>query len=273
LEREGIVTLHDICTEYRNRSNNKIIIEIFQTYHSIVKKIRELITSRAKMTNDVINRFPYKLNIWQKYDNIKSSDYRKRLMPNYDLNIEELLARKHNVLITTESHSNPFVALYKMTKETRLLDTQYKLLHNVYPTIYHLHKWKIKDTNLCCYCQVPDTLIHTIYDCPESASTWINLERILREVYKINIDSLTYDKILLGYSSRKDSNLNDLNTNRTLDTIILLIKRELILSRENRRVLTLNNIKQIIEKQKALEKYTYNIKQYSLRWRHFVEDS
>ena len=53
-----------------------------------------------------------------------------------------------------------------VTKETRLRDLQWKLLHNIYPTNILLCKMKVRDDQMCSYCyDVVDYIQHFFFDC------------------------------------------------------------------------------------------------------------
>ena len=47
--------------------------------------------------------------------------------------------------------------------ETKLLELQWKILHNIYPTGVLLKKMKIRNDDLCQFCEEVDTLSHFLY--------------------------------------------------------------------------------------------------------------
>ena len=64
------------------------------------------------------------------------------------------------------------------TKEVRLRELQWKIMHNLYPTNILLKKMGICRSENCNYCQEAlDTLQHFYYECPLSKILWKYVER------------------------------------------------------------------------------------------------
>ena len=115
----------------------------------------------------------------------------------------------------------------------------------------HLFKWKIKENPMCLTCNVLDDVKHTIYDCSIAKLTLLNLYAFVFDKVGINI-TLTYKEILLGISCHK-SNITTKYA-KVLDVILILIKRELILQRDNKRSLTYQDLTNLISYQYNIEK-------------------
>ncbi len=91
----------------------------------------------------------------------------------------------------------------KSTKETRLKELQWKILHNIYPTNILLHKMKIVDNNKCSYCiQEIDYLEHLFYSCPLVKSFWKRFEAYLRGIIGKHIPLGVHD-VLFGLKPRE----------------------------------------------------------------------
>jgi hypothetical protein len=59
------------------------------------------------------------------------------------------------------------------TKETRLRELHWKILHNIYPTNILLQKMKIKQTDLCEYCKTNvDYTEHFFFECDHLKPFW-----------------------------------------------------------------------------------------------------
>jgi hypothetical protein len=155
-----------------------------------------------------------------------------------------------NVSINIDPNFNPFICLRKTTKEARLRNVQYKILHNIYPTMHHLFKWKIKESENCSQCGVPETTTHAIFDCRSAQSTIKNLEMIIMEVMQINIH-LTLSDILLGLNHETFGNKGI----HIINVIIIQLKRQLILQREEKNEISTNEIRSLLENQHKMEKY------------------
>jgi hypothetical protein len=87
--------------------------------------------------------------------------------------------------------------------------------------------------------------------------------------YNITLSDLTYDDILLGLSRRK---LNiDSPEKEAIDTIILLLKRSIILQRTDKQILTVNYITSLINNRIRLEKMMHAKKHFiKKKWSQFV---
>ncbi len=148
-----------------------------------------------------------------------------------------------------------------MTQDVKLRNVQYKILHNIYPTMKHLHTWKIKNSPNCTNCQIPETISHAVWECPIAQQSISNLTTIYNA---INNTHLTLDKKTVIYGIRNKAAFN---------TILTIIKRNLILQREEKQVLSCKVIKQLIKQQCDLELYIAQKKSYQQkherRWKDF----
>ena len=66
---------------------------------------------------------------------------------------------------------------FKHNTETRLQALQWKILHGIYPTGTLLTKMKLRDNDICQFCNSVDTMQHFFYDCPLSRKVWEEIER------------------------------------------------------------------------------------------------
>jgi len=129
----------------------------------------------------------------------------------------------------------------------------------------HLHTWKIKQNPECGACGLIETIERATYKCHIANSTYKKLSEIL------NIEMPTYETVLLGSSSTRQYSCS-LNKNASygLDNILIGIKQRLILQREDKIELTLEEIGNTIRKIIQVEKYNSNkkgnIKQYKDKW-------
>ena len=64
-----------------------------------------------------------------------------------------------------------------VTKETRLRVLHWKILHSIYLTNISLCKMKVRDDQMCSYCNdVIDYIEHFIFDCPTIQKFWNYIE-------------------------------------------------------------------------------------------------
>jgi exonuclease III len=251
LRKKKITTLKDIIrVHFKEKSN--ISFFSHQLFHSIPKFIVSYLKDckrEHEPNHDYV--LPYKENLWSQSSKVTTKQIRQRLFDTQHkqhLNIHVYLRDKHKLLHTTYINTNPFLDINTVTKETKLQDVQFKILHNIYPTLRHLYKYKIKDNDKCPSCLVTDDLKHTIFDCSIVKQTWQNFVTILNTTYKINIPDLTYETILFGFKKQTTDSY------KALSTILIIIKRKVILQRENKVSLTRDDINNIIRSQIRLEK-------------------
>ena len=84
------------------------------------------------------------------------------------------------------------------TKEIRLRELQWKILHNLYPTNILLNKMKVVDDNKCSLCRDEvDFLEHFFFLCPPVKQFWIKIEKYLAVVFKTQVN-LQVSHVLFG---------------------------------------------------------------------------
>ena len=62
--------------------------------------------------------------------------------------------------------------LPQSTKEARLVSLNWKILHNIYPTKYLLHKMGKEKSNVCDKCNTIDHIDHFFYRCNKINFIW-----------------------------------------------------------------------------------------------------
>ena len=68
----------------------------------------------------------------------------------------------------------------KATKDIKLINFQFKILHRILPTNYLLHLMKIKSNNLCTFCQCHvETIEHLFTECQHSLELWRKIQDFL----------------------------------------------------------------------------------------------
>ncbi len=169
------------------------------------------------------------------------------------------IGNKHNLQNLNVTIENPFNTLKTTTKEVKLKNVQFKILHNIYPTQKHLFKWKLSDSPYCHHCKNEvETINHAIYQCPIARKTIQNLEKIIQEELGLNIN-LSNTDVLFGIGKNTLYNI-DYKKRSYLNTLLIIIKRKLILQRVKKEILSVSEIKNIAEYQSRLEKYITNKK-------------
>ena len=100
--------------------------------------------------------------------------------------------------------SSAFNLIFKATISPKHRVFQFKLIHRSLVTNKSLFEWKLKDTNLCSFCDRQiETIFHLLWDCTEIQSFWELVFDWLKEVTDTNI-TFNSKEILLGID---DNNL------------------------------------------------------------------
>ncbi len=150
-----------------------------------------------------------------------------------------------------------------MIKNVPLRGVQYKILHNAYPTMKHLFHWRIKASPNCTSCNIPETTIHAIWECNIAQQTIQNLQRTLNLMLTNHRQcQITKEKFLYGIKSQP-----------TTSMIFTLIKRSLILQREEKNIITEETINKIILQEFNVEKYIAtkqdSMHKFNARWKDY----
>ena len=119
--------------------------------------------------------------------------------------------RKLNVTVDEDVWKIPINA----TKEVRLKELQWKILHNIYPTNIILHKMQLVDDNKCNVCKNEvDYLEHFFFECPPVLSFWV---KIMDYIYSLTLVKITLGIREIMFGLKQSENLT--HDNKTLNTI------------------------------------------------------
>ena len=97
---------------------------------------------------------------------------------------------------------------HEVTKESRLRELHWKILHNIYPTNILLSKIGVTETNKCSYCTNEiDFIEHFFFKCNKIRKLWKHIENVTQAKfgYFIKLDEID---VLLGIRKgilKKDS--------------------------------------------------------------------
>ena len=116
-----------------------------------------------------------------------------------------------------------WVLAWNTTKEVRLRELQWKLLHNIYPTNILLLKMGLANNNKCSLCRLEiDYIEHFFFTCPVIKYMWVFVEGLFRQHFKINV-LLNEQNVLFGITEKEANGLikSDL---KTVNHILLIAK-------------------------------------------------
>jgi len=263
LRRRGVNTFGQL----KVYKENNISLEAFQIWNSFPVYWRSLAGRSRRWVNYVdpnyqVNEICIDTNKWVSLTLADLKQIKKRL-------ISQILKPKTITDLNTKYNTNvqedenPFITCFRMTKNVPLRGVQFKILHNAYPTMKHLFHWRIKASPNCTHCNIPETTIHAIWECNIARQTIENLQRVLN-VILINRSQclITKERFLYGIKSQHVTSM-----------IFTLIKRSLILQREDKNVITEEIINKVILQEFNVEKYIAtkqdSINKFNARWKNY----
>ena len=93
------------------------------------------------------------------------------------------------------------------TKESRLRELQWKILHNLYPTNILLLKIGEAENNRCslCYTEI-DYIEHFFFNCQKISKLWSHITNIISKNLSLTI-TLTVESVLLGFVKKENLKL------------------------------------------------------------------
>ena len=108
------------------------------------------------------------------------------------------------------------------TKETRLRVLHWKLIHNIYPTGTTLKKIKLRETELCPYCHIPDHIEHFFIQCSKVRELWKEVNNIINVITEKKLN-LTDQIILTGAKTSDFPDIQAKEINK-INAVILIAK-------------------------------------------------
>lgn len=96
--------------------------------------------------------------------------------------------------------------MYESTRNTKLKNFQFRLLHNSIITNVQLKNWNIKDSDMCTFCNsTPETMIHLMLNCDISRRIWEEIYNFIAQESGIRIN-LKKEEIILGIYEKSFQN-------------------------------------------------------------------
>jgi hypothetical protein len=65
---------------------------------------------------------------------------------------------------------------FKLTKNSKVLMIQYKIIHRILAVNHNLKKWEKKENETCEFCSEIDTIEHFLYQCPKTLKLWDSIQ-------------------------------------------------------------------------------------------------
>ena len=111
---------------------------------------------------------------------------------------------KFNVDITERAWNIPYLS----TKESRLRELQWKILHNIYPTNILLLKMGLRESNVCLFCNGSiDFVEHFFFYCPNINKLWGYISDYISRLYDLKVTFNAKD-VLIGIIDYEEKGLS-----------------------------------------------------------------
>ena len=106
---------------------------------------------------------------------------------------------KVNFADTHKEWKNKFSFVYQSTRDNKLRQFSFRLLHRIIVTKKELHKFRLTDDATCTFCPNSDSIEHTFLDCSETKSfyyealMWFN--RVNETEIELSNEQITFNEI------------------------------------------------------------------------------
>ena len=118
---------------------------------------------------------------------------------------------KWNVLAEVQRECKGYV--YKLTKNKKMWDTEYRIYNRFYHTERQLYIWKKKESDNCKKCKVIDTIEHHFVNCIRVKKLWTMLGKWKTEILRVTFNE-TIEEKLIG--------IQNIDSNSIIDVINFL---------------------------------------------------
>ena len=145
---------------------------------------------------------------------------------------------------------NNFAKIYRITKENKLRQFLFKLLHKVIVTKKELKKFKITSDDRCSLCSNQDSITHTFAECPETKSIYTTILSWFNNINNLNVTP-SVEQILF-HLTEAESRLTDAQERR-LDLLFLCAKQYIYACKTFLKTPNVNELKRKIETQWEIE--------------------
>ena len=143
----------------------------------------------------------------------------------YQNTVENKTRNKYSLMhnIPEEAWNNIYTIFRSCTKDNKIKELQYKILHRYIPTNKLLFQMGKVPTNKCTFCEMHiETIEHVFFECHVVRNIWFEVEHRLGLVEDMRI-VLTVSDVLVGY------NINSNNTfsmkNIDINAVLLYVKQ------------------------------------------------
>ncbi len=134
-----------------------------------------------------------------------------------------IISKLRERFLIQENDPNVWSMAPSCTSEVKLLQLQWKILHNIYPTGTLLKKMKIRQTENCQICGERDSLSHFFVECPIAKKIWREVELVIYNLSRIKI-KINEKIVLLGILKGENIGLCNPKSLDIINRVILIGK-------------------------------------------------
>ena len=149
--------------------------------------------------------------------------------------------------ILFSDYADTFQRIKAITKIAKFRSFQYQLNHRALVTNCHLHKWKLRDSELCSFCgQYKETLSHLFVFCEKIQPLWLQFENFVKLFNSDEMDISTTNILWSCLVHKKGHVINFMS---------LVLKQYIYRQRCMKSPLNFCEFKQLLYKIRNVEKY------------------
>ena len=163
-ENKEIITFKEYNEKIGNNPSNVIEYVIIKT---AINKIKDKMVYKTRHRDLTFKD--------KKIECLNRKNIYKLLIQNKTCLCENFWERRLGKKINEKTWSN----IFSCTKETKLQEFQWKIVHNIFPTNILLSKIGIKDTEKCEMCDVTEYIEHLFIECQRIGSFWKVVENLI----------------------------------------------------------------------------------------------
>ena len=116
---------------------------------------------------------------------------------------------QYNVTFTEDEWNTIFALPWKITKNYKVIELQYKICHKIFPSNTKVSRFDSTVSKTCTLCPEDDNILHTFYNCTSVKLFWEEVCRLLRAELNIHV-LLNLETVIFGFI-QEDENSSIVN--------------------------------------------------------------
>ena len=149
---------------------------------------------------------------------LNRKSYYNLIKDNDVLSIHNSLREKYDI---EEKNSDVWLISFNSVSEIKLIQLQWKLLHNIYPSGTVLYKMKIRESENCLICDERDSPIHCFVFCSIAIEVWKAAENI---IFKLTDETIKLNEKIKMIGMSSNTSAHGRNVINIVNKICLIAK-------------------------------------------------